>query len=83
MKTAEKYHIRVIGPNCIGVIDNRSRVDTTFVDTGVPFSTFGAPTGITFISQSGIIHQFEFDLSMFLHRERETGGGTCSACALQ
>lgn len=55
MKTAEKYHIRVIGPNCIGVIDNRSRVDTTFVDTGVPFSTFGAPTGITFISQSGAL----------------------------
>lgn len=55
METAEKYHIRVIGPNCIGVIDNRSRVDTTFVDTGVPFSTFGAPTGITFISQSGAL----------------------------
>lgn len=55
METAEKYHIRVIGPNCIGVIDNRSLVDTTFVDTGVPFSTFGAPTGITFISQSGAL----------------------------
>lgn len=55
METAEKYHIRVIGPNCIGVIDNRSRVDTTFVDTGVPFSTFGPPTGITFISQSGAL----------------------------
>ena len=51
METAEKYHIRVIGPNCIGVIDNRSLVDTTFVDTGVPFSTFGAPTGITFVSR--------------------------------
>ena len=55
METAEKYHIRVIGPNCIGVIDNRSLVDTTFVDTGVPFSTFGAPTGIPFISQSGAL----------------------------
>lgn len=55
MQTAEKYGIRVIGPNCIGVIDNRSRVDTTFVDTGVPFSAFGSPTGITFVSQSGAL----------------------------
>lgn len=55
MKTAEKYGIRVVGPNCIGVIDNRSRVDTTFVDTGVPFSSFGEPSGITFISQSGAL----------------------------
>lgn len=55
MKTARKYGIRVVGPNCIGVIDNRSRVDTTFVDTGVPFSSFGKPTGITFISQSGAL----------------------------
>lgn len=55
MRTAEKYGIRVVGPNCIGVIDNRSLVDTTFVDTGVPFSSFGQPSGITFISQSGAL----------------------------
>ena len=55
MTTAEKYGIRVVGPNCIGVIDNRSRVDTTFVDTGVPFKSFGEPTGITFVSQSGAL----------------------------
>ncbi len=55
MQSAEKYKARVLGPNCIGVIDNRSRVDTTFVDTGVPFSEFGNPTGITFISQSGAL----------------------------
>lgn len=55
MATAEKYGIRVVGPNCIGVIDNRSLVDTTFVDTGIPFSEFGEPTGITFISQSGAL----------------------------
>lgn len=55
MITARRYGIRVVGPNCIGVIDNRSRVDTTFVDTGVPFSSFGKPSGITFISQSGAL----------------------------
>ena len=55
METAERYGIRVVGPNCIGVIDNRSLVDTTFVDTGVPFSSLGEPTGITFISQSGAL----------------------------
>lgn len=55
MKSAKKYGIRVIGPNCIGVIDNRSRVDTTFVDTGVPFQSFGEPTGISFLSQSGAL----------------------------
>jgi len=55
MQSARRWGIRVVGPNCIGVIDNRTRVDTTFVDTGVPFSTFGEPTGITFISQSGAL----------------------------
>ncbi|MCI9068695.1 MAG: hypothetical protein HFI65_08540 [Lachnospiraceae bacterium] len=55
METAGRFGIRVVGPNCIGVIDNRSLVDTTFVDTGVPFSSFGKPTGITFISQSGAL----------------------------
>ncbi|MEN6562937.1 MAG: CoA-binding protein [Christensenella sp.] len=55
MQTARRFGIRVIGPNCIGVIDNRSLVDTTFVDTGVPFSSFGEPSGITFLSQSGAL----------------------------
>lgn len=36
INTAKKYGIRVVGPNCIGVIDNFSRVDTTFVETGTP-----------------------------------------------
>jgi len=34
--TARKYGIRVVGPNCIGVIDNINRVDTTFVETLLP-----------------------------------------------
>ncbi len=55
MTTTEKYGIRVVGPNCIGVIDNRNRVDTTFVETLLPKSSSGKTGGISFISQSGSI----------------------------
>ncbi len=40
--------VRVVGPNCLGVIDNRSRLDTTFL-TGV----HRRPGGISLLSQSG------------------------------
>ncbi|RKL62289.1 hypothetical protein DXT63_12530 [Thermoanaerobacteraceae bacterium SP2] len=53
MATAKKYGIRVMGPNCIGVIDNKNRVDTTFVETLMPKESKGKPGGISFISQSG------------------------------
>lgn len=46
---AQKYNIALLGPNCIGVIDNHNALNTTFVK-GRP------PTGnIAFISQSGAI----------------------------
>ena len=53
INTAKKYGIRVLGPNCIGVIDNINRVDTTFVETMLPKETRGKKGGISFISQSG------------------------------
>ena len=53
--TAEKYGIRVVGPNCIGVIDNVNRVDTTFVETLLPKESRGKRGGISFISQSGSV----------------------------
>lgn len=40
--------VRLVGPNCLGVIDQRSRVDTTFL-TGV----HRRPGGISLLSQSG------------------------------
>ncbi|NLJ77748.1 MAG: CoA-binding protein, partial [Tissierellia bacterium] len=52
--TAKKYNIRVVGPNCIGVIDNYSGVDTTFIETGLPEDEI-TKGGISFISQSGAI----------------------------
>ncbi|KUO69653.1 MAG: hypothetical protein APF77_15275 [Clostridia bacterium BRH_c25] len=55
MDTAEKYGIRVVGPNCIGIIDNINRVDTTFVETLLPKESRGIRGGISFISQSGAI----------------------------
>ncbi|MCI8560685.1 MAG: acetyl-CoA synthetase [Dorea sp.] len=53
MDTAKKYGIRVVGPNCIGIIDNINRVDTTFVETLIPTEMRGRKGGISFISQSG------------------------------
>jgi acetate---CoA ligase (ADP-forming) subunit alpha len=55
INTAKKYGIRVVGPNCIGVIDNGSRVDTTFVETGRVSDAPDVKGGISFISQSGAI----------------------------
>jgi acetyltransferase len=44
-----RYGMRLIGPNCIGVLDTTSRVDTTFL-TAMP-----AKGGIGFASHSGAI----------------------------
>ncbi len=55
METTSKYGIRVVGPNCIGVIDNINRVDTTFVETLLPKESRGRKGSISFISQSGAV----------------------------
>ncbi len=51
LETARKYGIRVIGPNCIGVLDNYSGVDTFFL----PEDRLKRPPRgyISIISQSG------------------------------
>ncbi|MEM2579426.1 MAG: CoA-binding protein [Desulfurococcaceae archaeon] len=50
-EVVEKYKIRVIGPNCLGIFDNYSGVDTFFL----PEERMKRPPkgGISFISQSG------------------------------
>ncbi len=52
-KIITKKKIRIIGPNCIGVFDSSSKVDTLFLSQerlGRP-----APGNIAFISQSGAV----------------------------
>ena len=46
---ARRYGVRLMGPNCIGVIDTHTPLDTTFVPD------MPKPGVITFVSQSGAI----------------------------
>lgn len=46
----QKYGIRVMGPNCVGVIDNANHVDTTFI-----LGTKRRQGGVSFVSQSGAL----------------------------
>ncbi len=50
-KTIEKYRLNVIGPNCLGVYDTTSEVDTLFL----PAYRLGRPQkgSVAFITQSG------------------------------
>lgn len=48
-RVAEQYQMHIIGPNCIGVIDTHTPLNTTFV-VGMP-----RPGEIAFISQSGAV----------------------------
>ncbi len=48
-KLAEEYGMRVVGPNCVGTLDVRTGLNSTFIK-GVP-----AAGPIAFISQSGAI----------------------------
>ncbi|MCL2497320.1 MAG: CoA-binding protein [Symbiobacteriaceae bacterium] len=68
LETARHWGIRVVGPNCIGVIDQENKVNTTFVDNGLPLhaptgeQAPGVPStqelrplGISLVSQSGSV----------------------------
>ncbi|VVB94411.1 Acetate--CoA ligase [ADP-forming] I subunit alpha [uncultured archaeon] len=49
LQIAEKYGIRMVGPNCLGIILPHKKINATF-DPATP-----KPGGLTFISQSGAI----------------------------
>jgi acetyltransferase len=49
LEIAKKYHMRIIGPNCIGIIRPRINLNATFVDK-VP-----KPGKVAFLSQSGAL----------------------------
>ncbi|MFI5412538.1 MAG: acetate--CoA ligase family protein [Candidatus Micrarchaeales archaeon] len=60
VRIAEKYSIPVIGPNCLGVMDSRSRVDTLFL----PTYKLDKPKigGVSFAAQSGAVGSVILDL---------------------
>src|SRR5208283_1925002 len=49
LEIAKKYDIRVVGPNCIGIIRPRINLNATFLDK------MPKPGNIAFISQSGAL----------------------------
>jgi len=57
----KKYKIRCIGPNCLGVFDTTSGIDTLFL----PYDRLKRPQkgGISFISQSGALGSAILDLA--------------------
>ena len=50
LKIAAEHHIRLIGPNCIGLLDTHLPIDTTFLPPPGP-----TPGDVAFISHSGAI----------------------------
>ena len=50
LRVAQEYGIRMIGPNCIGLLDTHFPLDTTFLQPPMP-----RPGEIAFISHSGAI----------------------------
>lgn len=72
LEIATKYSIPVIGPNCLGVMDPRSRVDTLFLPTykldkpkigGVSFATQSGAVGSTVLD---LINHEGFGLARFI-----------------
>ncbi len=59
-KTVKKYNIRLIGPNCLGLLNNYTEVDTLFL----PVSRLVRPKNgkISFITQSGATGSTVLDL---------------------
>ncbi|MDE1850283.1 MAG: CoA-binding protein [Candidatus Micrarchaeota archaeon] len=57
---AQKYSMPMLGPNCLGVMDPRSRIDTMFL----PTYKLSKPKvgGVSFVSQSGAVGSTVLDL---------------------
>jgi len=61
IEMAQKYNMRLIGPNCLGVIDTTTPLNATFA-AGMPS---GGP--IAFMSQSGALGTAVLDMAMAGH----------------
>jgi acetate---CoA ligase (ADP-forming) len=60
VKIANKYNIPMLGPNCLGVVDTRSRTDTMFLPS---FKISRPQVGfVSFISQSGAVGSTVLDI---------------------
>ena len=59
-KIAERYNMPTLGPNCLGVMDPRSRIDTLFL----PTYKLSRPSvgGVSFVCQSGAVGSTILDL---------------------
>ncbi|MCK4669882.1 MAG: CoA-binding protein [Nanoarchaeota archaeon] len=57
----EKHKMRMIGPNCLGVLDARTKQDTVFLPRNRMMRP--KPGGISFISQSGAVGSAILDYS--------------------
>jgi acetate---CoA ligase (ADP-forming) len=55
IETSKKYQLNVLGPNCLGFVNNNYKLNATF---GQPVNTLG---NIKFISQSGAVAASIFD----------------------
>ncbi len=59
-QVARKYELPVLGPNCLGVMDLKSRIDTLFLPTfKIDKPQIG---GVSFVSQSGAVGSTVLDL---------------------
>src|SRR5689334_22775726 len=58
LEQARKYHIRIIGPNCLGVMSPLSGLNATFA------TTIARPGNVGFISQSGALCTAVLDWSL-------------------
>lgn len=60
VEIAKKYNIAMLGPNCLGIMDPASRVDTLFL----PTYKLSRPKigGVSFVSQSGAVGSTILDL---------------------
>lgn len=49
LETAQHYNLRLVGPNCLGLMRPSAGLDATFLDTPAP------PGGLALVSQSGAL----------------------------
>lgn len=61
LKTAQKYDLRIVGPNCLGIVNTSNQLNASFAHL------FPLPGKIAFLSQSGAVCTSVLDLA---HREK-------------